>query len=46
MTDLIAGSWFVMVLAILAAAFTRPEIAAVLCLAPLWLWFVRGRPPT
>jgi hypothetical protein len=31
-------------IAVVAAALTRPEIAAVMCLAPLWLWCVQCCP--
>jgi hypothetical protein len=32
------------VVALVAAALSRPEIAPVVCLVPLWLWLLRGRP--
>ena len=31
-------------IAVVAAALTRPEIAAVMCLAPLWLWSIQRCP--
>ncbi|MGB0588664.1 MAG: hypothetical protein ACPGU1_03195 [Myxococcota bacterium] len=31
-------------IAVIAAGLTRPEIAAVMCLAPLWLWCVQRCP--